>query len=90
VAGDGPPQSSISFIDYREMNDQAVGRLPQGVKVALLAAKGFIYTELMQAATTQLGWHYRIRLKHSRPPDTKLTRLRLEPHLSHEVSKRPI
>ncbi len=39
---------------------QAVRRLPQGVKVVLLADRGFIHTELMQAATTQLGWHYRI------------------------------
>jgi hypothetical protein len=55
--------ASVSFIDYREMLHQAVGRLPQGVKVVLLADRGFIHTELMQAATTQLGWHYRIRLK---------------------------
>jgi len=55
--------ASVSFIDYRELLYQAVGRLPQGVKVVLLADRGFIHTELMQAATTQLGWHYRIRLK---------------------------
>jgi len=52
--------ASVAFIDYREMLYQAVGRLPEGVKVVLLADRGFIHTELMQAATTQLGWHYRI------------------------------
>ncbi len=52
--------ASVAFIDYREILYQAVGRLPEGVKVVLLADRGFIHTELMQAATTQLGWHYRI------------------------------
>ncbi len=42
---------------------QACGRLPTGVKVVLLADRGFVHTELMQAMSTQLGWHYRIRLK---------------------------
>ena len=57
--------ASVSFLDYREMLYQAVGRLPKGVKVVLLADRGFSHTELMQAATTQLGWHYRIRLKNT-------------------------
>lgn len=57
--------ASVSFLDYREMLYQAVGRLPKGVKVILLADRGFIHTELMQTVTTQLGWHYRIRLKHT-------------------------
>jgi hypothetical protein len=57
--------TSVSFLDYREMLYQAVGRLPKGVKVVLLADRGFSHTELMQAATTQLGWHYRIRLKNT-------------------------
>jgi len=39
--------ASVAFIDYREMLYQAVGRLPKGVKVVLLADKGFIHTELM-------------------------------------------
>jgi hypothetical protein len=46
--------ASVAFIDYREMLYQAVGRLPEGVKVVLLADRGFIHTDLMQAATTQL------------------------------------
>ena len=45
------------------MLDQALERLPQGVKVILLADRGFVQTKLMKALTTQWGWHYRIRLK---------------------------
>lgn len=55
--------ASVSFGDYREMLHQAVDRLPQGVKVVLLADRGFVHTDCMRAMSTQLGWHYRIRLK---------------------------
>lgn len=55
--------ASVSFLEYREMLAQAAERLPKGVKVVLLADRGFVHTEFMQAMTTQLGWHYRIRLK---------------------------
>ena len=54
--------ASVSFADYREMLEQAVERLPQGMKVILLADRGFAHPELMRAAITW-GWHYRIRLK---------------------------
>lgn len=55
--------ASISFSDYREMIQQAKQRLPESVKVVLLADRGFVHTDLMQMLTTQLGWHYRIRIK---------------------------
>ena len=55
--------ASVSFMDYRETLHQAVDRLPQGVKVVLLADRGFVHTDCMRAMSTQLGWHYRIRLK---------------------------
>ena len=55
--------ASVSFADYQEMIKQAQGRLPQSVKVVLLADRGFVQTELMKMLTTQLGWHYRIRIK---------------------------
>ncbi len=45
------------------MIQQAQTRLPESVKVILLADRGFIHTELMTMLTTQLGWHYRIRIK---------------------------
>jgi hypothetical protein len=56
--------ASVAFIDYREMLAQAVARLPKGKKVVLLADRGFVHTDLMQALSTEWGWHYRIRLKH--------------------------
>lgn len=55
--------ASVSFSEYQEILYQACERLPTGVKVVLLADRGFIHRELMQAISTQLGWHYRIRLK---------------------------
>lgn len=56
--------ASVSFETYQDMLEQAVGRLPLGVKVVLLADRGFVHTDLMKQATSTLGWHYRIRLKH--------------------------
>ncbi len=55
--------ASVSFTDYQEIIRQAKSRLPQSVKVVLLADRGFVHTELMTMLTTQLGWHYRIRIK---------------------------
>ncbi len=55
--------ASVGFTDYREMLQQALNRLPKGVKVVLLAERGFVHTDLMKAMTIQWGWHYRIRLK---------------------------
>jgi Transposase DDE domain len=57
------PSASISFQAYQQMIHQARRRLPAGKHVVLLADRGFIHTELMRLLTTQLGWHYRIRLK---------------------------
>jgi hypothetical protein len=55
--------ASVAFDAYQEIFHQAVNRLPQGVKVVVLADRGFIHTDAMAAMTTQLGWHYRIRVK---------------------------
>ena len=55
--------ASVAFEDYRALLYQAAHRLPQGVEVILLADRGFIHTEAMSLVTTQLGWHYRIRIK---------------------------
>ena len=55
--------ASISFADYQEMIQQAKVRIPKSVKVVLLADRGFVHTKLMTMLTTQLGWHYRIRIK---------------------------
>ena len=45
------------------MLTDAARYLPVGVKVVLLADRGFVHTEFMSLVTQQLGWHYRIRLK---------------------------
>lgn len=55
--------TSVSFADYEEMLQQAVERLPKGVKVIVLADRGFVHTKLMRTLTTEFGWHYRIRVK---------------------------
>ena len=48
------------------MIEQAQSRLPESVTVVLLGDRGFVHTELMTMLTTQLGWHYRIRIKSPR------------------------
>jgi len=58
------PSASVSFDEYDEVLRQAARYLPQGVKVILLADRGFIHTKAM-SAMRKLGWHYRIRLKSS-------------------------
>ena len=55
--------ASLSFADYQQMLKQAQARLPQSVKIVLLADRGFIHTKLMTMLTTQLRWHYRLRIK---------------------------
>ena len=55
--------ASVSFRDYRQLLTEAAPYLLAGVNVTLLADRGFGHTDLMQMATAQLGWHYRIRLK---------------------------
>jgi hypothetical protein len=56
--------ASVAFSAYREMLYQAAQRLPNGIKVVLLADRGFVHIKAMAAMSTELGWHYRIRLKH--------------------------
>lgn len=55
--------ASVAFRDYQQLLADAAGCLPKGVKVVLLADRGFVHTDLMRALTTQWRWHYRIRLK---------------------------
>jgi len=53
----------VSLAEYRALLQQAAACLPSGVKVILLADRGFGHTEMMRALTQQWHWHYRIRLK---------------------------
>ncbi len=48
--------ASVSFNEYREMLYQAAHLLPKGVKVVLLADRGFIQTKAMAAIANDLGW----------------------------------
>lgn len=54
--------ATVAFGEYHEMLIQSARYLPPGVKVILLADRGFVHTEAM-SALRRLGWHYRIRLK---------------------------
>lgn len=55
--------ASVAFNEYREMLYQGANRLPQGVKVILLADRGFVHLKAMSLVRREFGWHYRIRLK---------------------------
>lgn len=56
--------SSVAFETYRPLLEEAAGLMPSGVKIVLLADRGFCDTKLM-AYARELGWHYRIRIKGS-------------------------
>ena len=57
------PSASVAYNAYAWIIARAVECIPHGVKVVLLADRGFVHTELMKALSTRYGWHYRIRLK---------------------------
>jgi len=54
--------STVAYDVYKGLLDAAAGLLPKGVKVILLADRGFADTELMRHCI-ELGWHFRIRIK---------------------------
>lgn len=54
--------ASVSFEAYQELLTYAAQYLPTGVRVILLADRGFVHTRAMKLMQ-QLGWHYRIRIK---------------------------
>ena len=56
------PSAMVSFQAYKQLLDAAAKLFPAGVKVVLLADRGFADTGLMRHAK-KLGWHYRIRIK---------------------------
>ena len=55
--------TSVAFSDYQQVLCDAAGCPPEGVKVVLLADRGFVHTHLMRALPVPWQWHYRIRLK---------------------------
>jgi len=54
--------STVAFDVYKGLLESASRLVPTGVKVVLLADRGFADTDLMKCAK-ELGWHYRIRIK---------------------------
>ena len=54
--------STIGYGDYQSLIDQAAQRVPAQVAVTVIADRGFVQLEVMQALVA-LGWHYHIRLK---------------------------
>ncbi len=57
------PSASVTFEAYEWIITRAARCLPKGVKVVLLADRGFVQTDLMHRVRARFGWHYRIRLK---------------------------
>ena len=49
------PSASVSWNDYREMLEQAVEGLPKGVKVVLLADRGFVHTDSYEGIDQPMG-----------------------------------
>jgi hypothetical protein len=54
--------ATISVARYQRMLAQVAAQIPSSTKVVLLADRGFGHIDLMKIAS-QLGWHFRIRLK---------------------------
>lgn len=54
--------SSVAYATYQALLDKAATLLPVNVRVVFLADRGFADVALMRHAT-QLGWHWRIRIK---------------------------
>lgn len=74
------PSASVAFDAYEHLLLQADQCLPEGVKVVLLADRGFIHTDAMDFVREYLNWHYRIRLK----SDTWIWRMGKGWHQLHE------
>jgi len=55
--------SSVKFIVYQDLLNKASRLLPVGVKVVFLADRGFVDHQLLRYLKSELGWHYRIRVK---------------------------
>ena len=55
--------SSVRFEEYQGLLKRVARIMPEGVKVVLLADRGFIDSRLCRYVNDILGWHYRTRLK---------------------------
>ncbi len=57
------PSCSVKLAVYRDLLKRVAGLLPVGVKIVLLADRGFVDVDLMRYVRQELDWHYRIRVK---------------------------
>jgi hypothetical protein len=57
------PSCSVKLAMYRDLLKRVSRLLPSGVKIVLLADRGFVDVDLMRYVRSVLGWHYRIRVK---------------------------
>lgn len=66
--------ASVSYDDYKPVMERALAALPEGMRIVLLADRGFVHLELVRFARLN-GWHYRIRVKSNtlvRLPDRRV------------------
>lgn len=56
------PSPMVGFCVYQKLLERVPALLPQGIKVVLLADRGFADTDLINLAK-RLDWHFRIRIK---------------------------
>ena len=56
------PSETVGFCVYQKLLERVPALLPQGIKVVLLAERGFADTERINLAK-RLDWHFRIRIK---------------------------
>lgn len=55
--------SSVALSTYANLLKRVSRLMPQFVKIVLLADRGFTDGQLLRYLTTELDWHYRIRVK---------------------------
>lgn len=55
--------SSVKFILYQDLLAKASRLLPVGLKIVFLADRGFVDHQLLRYVKSELGWHYRIRVR---------------------------
>lgn len=55
--------SSVALSAYADLLKRVSRLMPPGVKIVFLADRGFTDGQLLRYLTTELNWHYRIRVK---------------------------
>jgi hypothetical protein len=55
--------ATVGYEDYAPVLEQALALLPKGLRIVLLADRGFAHAELVRFVNSKPNWHYRIRVK---------------------------